>query len=615
MTDFAASPISIRTKLRTMRALGVGNVLRALRYRRAVARGVHPACRIEGPAPAGPFFEASVTDGSPVRDRRAHLDLFGHVAMDISDEPPDWMHNVLTGDRWADPLEPWWRVSEFEAGDIKGIWEPSRMAWVVAMAAEGGVGAASRINMWIESWLKANPPYRGPNWRCGQEAAIRVLHLAAASIAIDQHRHPQPAMLDLVELHLRRIEPTLAYAVAQDNNHGTSEAAALFVGGAWLDGCGRSAGHRWMASGRRLLEERVTRLFLADGTFSQYSTNYHRLAVDTCVVAERWRRIWDLPRFTTLFEDRLRAATDWLEVMLCRDTGKAPRLGADDGALLWPDPSVADATHADFRPTVARARHLFGSSGVAEDAEANMRGAAATSRNAVRSPRSRVSSEGGFAVLRAARVMAVLRAPMFRFRPSHADALHVDLWIDDQEICGDAGSFSYNTEPRWLEYFPGTRSHNTVEFDDQDQMPRLGRFLFGDWLNGPVLRHGRSEEGEEFADASYRNRAGHCHHRRLELGPGRIRVTDWVSGFRTKAVLRWRLHRQPRRIGGDAVSATAVFDADEIRFSIESDLPLARVEVAQGWSSPLYGIKVETPVVEVELHRPGRITTTIEVDP
>lgn len=311
----------------------------------------------------------------------------------------------------------------------------------------------------------------------------------------------------------------------------------------------------------------------------------------------------------------MRVAVEWLEAMVCRTTGRVPKIGADDGALLWPDTSVADAAHFDFRPTVLRAKALFGLRERMEDAGEGETRDAAVPRSGAESQRSRVSPFGGLAVLRAGEVMAVLRAPVFRFRPSHADALHVDLWIGDREICGDAGSFSYNAEPRWLNYFPGTCSHNTVEFDGQDQMPRLGRFLFGDWLNGPGLRCGRLEGGGNFAEASYRNRAGHCHRRRLELRRDRIRVVDWVSGFRRRAVLRWRFHRDPRKIKDEFGSTPTDFDLDEVRMSIVSDPASARVQIVQGWTSPLYGVKVEIPVVEVELLRPGCITTTIEVDP
>ena len=41
---------------------------------------------------------------------------------------------------------------------------------------------------------------------------------------------------------------------------------------------------------------------------------------------------------------------------------------------------------------------------------------------------------------------------------------------------------SYNTEDRWRIISQGLPSHNTIQFDDRDQMPRLSRFLFGSWL-------------------------------------------------------------------------------------------------------------------------------------
>src|SRR5690606_3787232 len=102
-----------------------------------------------------------------------------------------------------------------------------------------------RLNAWLADWLAANPPYRGPNWKCGQESSLRLLHLAAAAIVLDQSGRPLPGLLDLVALSLRRIAPTRAYAIAQNNNHGTSEAAALFVGGSWLAAAGRAEGARW----------------------------------------------------------------------------------------------------------------------------------------------------------------------------------------------------------------------------------------------------------------------------------------------------------------------------------------------------------------------------------
>ncbi|MCK7461449.1 MAG: hypothetical protein MZU84_04970 [Sphingobacterium sp.] len=68
---------------------------------------------------------------------------------------------------------------------------------------------------------------------------------------------------------------------AQDNNHGTSEAAGLFIGGSWLATVDRNRYNQaqgYAEKGRKWLEERVKKLVAADGSFSQHSVNYHRVA-------------------------------------------------------------------------------------------------------------------------------------------------------------------------------------------------------------------------------------------------------------------------------------------------------------------------------------------------
>ena len=92
------------------------------------------------------------------------------------------------------------------------------------------------------------------------------------------------------ETHLCRIAPTIRYAIAQDNNHGISEAAALFIGGTWLVKMGNLVGQRWADMGRYWLEDRALRLIGPQGSFSQSSLNYHRMILDTFCIVEFCRQ-------------------------------------------------------------------------------------------------------------------------------------------------------------------------------------------------------------------------------------------------------------------------------------------------------------------------------------
>ena len=129
------------------------------------------------------------------------------------------------------------QILKVELEDIKTVWEASRFDWAISfaqLASQGDLKSLDQLNIWLDNWCEKNPPYFGLNWKCGQEASIRVIHLAIVAVILGQDKRPLPNLIELIKTHLLRIAPTIRYAIAQDNNHGTSEAAALFVGGAWL---------------------------------------------------------------------------------------------------------------------------------------------------------------------------------------------------------------------------------------------------------------------------------------------------------------------------------------------------------------------------------------------
>jgi hypothetical protein len=134
----------------------------------------------------------------------------------------------------------WTALKDFDAdvGDIKNIWEASRFEWVLvlarAYAVSGELHYLQILNEWLQNWVDENPLNTGLNWKCGQEASMRVFNLALAALVLRQWRRPCPALVEFIFRHLERIHGNIGYAMAQDNNHGTSEAAALFVGGSWL---------------------------------------------------------------------------------------------------------------------------------------------------------------------------------------------------------------------------------------------------------------------------------------------------------------------------------------------------------------------------------------------
>jgi len=540
------------------------------------------------------------------------LDYFSSVRKSIGN-PPDWFLDPFSGNLLSQ-VGHWSTQNEFAAGDIKIVWEASRFEWAPLLARAWRLTSDDRylktLNTWLLDWVARNPANSGINWKCGQEASIRLINLLLAARLLGTHRKPSPSIIKLVAIHCARIVPTIRYAVAQNNNHGTSEAAALFIGGAWLMARSNDSlletARCWRDAGRKWLENRVTTLVAEDGSFSQYSVTYHRVLIDTLCQVELWRKELKESPFSERYAARCRVAVDWLASVTDAGSGNAPNMGANDGARLY---NLASVSYRDFRPSVQLASVMFlgkriYTEGVWDEPllwlgrdSVNFETPLTTSV---------IHRDGGDLVLRGDQSLGVVRFASFRFRPSHADCLHLDLWHRGENILRDGGTFSYNTEPRWLEYFSGTESHNTVQFDDRNQMPRIGRFLFGEWLGMDEYSDIRQEGSRLFWTGAYTDWK-HARHRRSVSVYGKTwRIVDEIDGFLDKAVLRWRL------IPGEWVLSNNTCDCRRASLRVSTTAPLRRLELVTGWESLYYQDKTELPVLEIEVG-PGKWTIETEI--
>ncbi len=462
--------------------------------------------------------------------------------------------------------------------DLRPLWEAHRWAELPGLAL---AGEGARAMQAARAWLAAHPPYRGPLWLCGQEAALRALHLLlAARLA----REPAPP--EVLAVLAKRIAANPFYAMAQDNNHPLSEAAGLML-------CGLSLADQAMARrGARRFEAAVARLIHPDGSFAQPSPAYHRMMLDVAAVTEWLRTRMGGPPLSPEARARLAAATDWLDRLTCRHTGALPRIGHQDGSC------VADLSGCgpdDARGSLERAARMFcdASAGFLEDV-----GCAALG---LPRPQARLFREAqwqgqGFLGRSEAGARAILRTGPLRFRPGHADLLHLDLWDGSRNVLRDGGSFAYNpADPARATFFQGTAAHNTIGFDGEDQMPRLGPFLFARWP-----RTGRLPDG-----GWVRDHRGRRHSREI-AAEGRVwTVRDTISGPFREAVLRWRLAPGEWRMTATGVAGPWG------RLDITADGPFCHRLVASE-ESLAYGQATPAPVLEVAMAPEiARVTTSI----
>ena len=371
--------------------------------------------------------------------------------------PPDWHLNPVNG-KHIPTDQHWSDIDEFEYGDIKFVWEPSRFTvaftLVRAYAACGDERYASAFWMLLEDWAKHNPPQSGANWKCGQEAAFRIMAWCFGLFALATSPHSTPSrvtqLVVMLAFHAERIEGNIEYALSQNNNHGLSEAIGLWTVGLLFPELARAS--QWRKIGKRLLERQIRKQILPDGSYVQQSTNYHRLLLHDLLWAFRLGELHGDP-FSPAAYDRLAKAVEFLDAMTDHATGRAPNQGNNDGALVL---ALNNCDFNDYRPVLQaanyllRRRRLFPPGPWDEDllwlfgADAFQQATIAAS-----SERSLAFEAGGYYILRGSNSWGLVRCARHRSRPAHADQLQLDLWWRGDNIAADAGTYLYNGDPPW----------------------------------------------------------------------------------------------------------------------------------------------------------------------
>lgn len=537
--------------------------------------------------PAGPFLPAMLPPRpAPALSRAAGALILGTAArlQGLPCPGPDAARHALD-------------IDLFARGDVRAAWEPNRLAALplLAQAArlDGGGAFLARAEALLIAWCAANPPYRGPNWACAQEAAFRALHLALALALLGSDAAPHAGARAFLALHARRIEATRLYARAQDNNHPVSEAAALYVIHLLLrdpDMAARAA---------RDLGRVVARLVAPCGAFAQPSAQYHRLLLDTLAIAAFFARRLGGPPLPAVIGERAAAATQWLHRLVDPESGALPRIGhCDDSALA--DLSLCGPQ--DARGSVERAARIFcgASAGYAEDPGCLWLGLSCPARVLTREASWQSEGWRGWS---AAGARGLLRGgSRLRFRPAHCDLLHFDLWDGALNILRDGGTGAYNPGPdagHWPDALWGTAGHNTIAFDNTEQMPRAGRFLLARWPRSRSMPDG----------AAIRDHAGRVHERRVRV-TGRVwTIEDRVAGRFATLALRWRLRPAPWRLTEDGAEGAAA------RIVVTADAPLA-IALRPGLESLAYNQVSAAPVLELRAAAPvSRLVTTVLLPP
>lgn len=403
----------------------------------------------------------------------------------------DWVSNPDTNYKY-DVSKHWTEVEDIvkEAGDIKYVWEKSRFSYlytIIRYDHAKGEDHSQFVFDQIQDWIDKNPLNCGPNYKCSQEISLRVLNWIFALYYYKSSPFLSEdcfqKIINSVYWQIKHVYGNINFSrIAVRNNHAITETLALYIVGLlfpWF-----SEAKTWKANGKQWFEKEIEYQIAEDGTYLQFSMNYHRVVVQLLTwgiaLADLNGEIFSEPVYQRAYQ-----SVNFLYQCQELSNGYLPNYGSNDGALFF---KLNESDYRDYRPQLDALHYLLTGENLYADVYEDRSWYTANWKctRAKMTPIMQimgcVSFEvGGYYLIREQNTLTFIRCGKYKDRPAHADNLHMDVWYKGENILMDGGSYKYNTDALDINYFMGTQSHNTIMLGDNNQMLKGARFIWFYW--------------------------------------------------------------------------------------------------------------------------------------
>ncbi|MCM4167381.1 hypothetical protein KCTC52924_02963 [Arenibacter antarcticus] len=511
--------------------------------------------------------------------------LFGKVEYDLGKDY-DWVTNPVTGYRY-DVNEHWSTIADFseERGDIKFVWEKSRFAFltdIIRYDFHFQEDQSEFVFGQIIDFIEKNPINCGPNYRCSQEISLRTMNWTLAlyyykdAPNLTEERFEK--IMHAIYWQLHHIYHHIDFSrIAVRNNHAITETLMLYLSGLLFPFLPDTA--KWSKEGEKWFQQEVEYQIYPDGTFLQFSMNYHRVVVQLLT----WGlRLADLhgKSFSPIIKERAALSLKFLDVSSDSVSGKLPNYGNNDGALFY------KWTEDDFRVYTSQLNDLRA---VLENSVSKIQESQAwyglKDFKVVEGNIQGVYEfqDGGYYIHQEDTIKTFLRCGSYKDRPSQSDNLHLDIFKDGINYLWDNGTYKYNTDKETVDYFTGCEGHNTLSLEGHNQMLRGGRFIWYYWIKRAKAKMSESAkqmifegeiEGFQYLEKEI------IHSRKVEKNRGENQwlVTDKLSKANGKErSVYWHVNPE-------------VFKLVEIQCKT-LDGKIITPKVEEKWHSSYYGVK------------------------
>lgn len=417
----------------------------------------------------------------------------------------------------------------------------------------------------IESWIADNPAGAADAWE-PYPLSLRIVNWVKYFFELGARNVPDSWQASLAH-QVRWLERRIEYHLLA--NHLFKNGVALVFAGAWFDG---PEGDRWLCKGGRLLERELAEQFLPDGGHYERSPMYHAISVVDCLDILNILSNCRAPSATKLCEAILRIITPAIDYL--RDTT------LPDGKLAL----FNDAAHG-IAPEVSQifdySERLLGKA----TEPPGIMGFQLISRRDTGYFGYRDGNEGLL-------IDCGPVGPDYQPGHAHCDALSFEWVLGGRRIVVDCGTYNYEPGARRA-YARGTRGHNTVQVDGEEQSEIWGTFR--------VARRARAELKSCLSVArQFVFEGGHDGYQRLRgmpyvtrrltrETPGHLLIEERIEGQGLHRIDSF-LHFHPDLRVAIYDSYAAVATRDGVQIVIIDFIGVSTVALNEGEYYPEFGI-------------------------
>ena len=399
----------------------------------------------------------------------------------------DWITNPDTNYGYDAHIH-WSKINDFnpQNGDIKYVWEKSRFSYLLTIIRYDyhfETDSSEFVFNEIRSWIKANPINQGPNWKCSQEISLRMINWLYALFFYKNSKYLTEAVfqeiMHVMYWQLHHVYHHIHFSrIAVRNNHAITETLLLSLSELLFPFYPETK--KWAKKGKQYFEQEMEYQIYNDGAFIQHSMNYHRVLIQLLTFG--FTVTQSKPDFfSKLVYGKAYKAVNFLIQFVQPENGKVPNYGSNDGALFFP---LSNEDFQDYRPALNSLHLLLTGVSIFEQQEdfISLANHNTTFFKPIQIQHGSISfEESGYYIFRTSKHFTFIRCASYKDRPAQADNLHIDIWVNGENVFFDGGSYKYNTDAQTANYFFGTQSHNTVVIKDSDQMMKGGRFIWYYW--------------------------------------------------------------------------------------------------------------------------------------